>query len=132
MTPPPRQRHKLRTGLRAVGALGMLLAAANVAWNVWHNFDQGREALAETARRQAANISRQIGYEVMGAQVVLERFLAELRAHGPTGSRCSDVAALSLSNMKGYLNIGLVGPDGYIICSGVAVSGRLYVGDRPY
>ncbi|MEX2648394.1 MAG: ATP-binding protein [Alphaproteobacteria bacterium] len=125
-------RHTLRNGLRAVGAIGVLLAVTNFGWHVWLDVEHGREAIQQAAQRLATNTSARIGYEVNGAEALLARFLGEIRRPDRAENDCSKIAARMMREATGYLNLGFVDADGYVVCSAVETQGRVFVGDRPY
>ena len=48
------------------------------------------------------------------------------------GTACNGLFADLLTQFPLYANLGVIGPDGYVTCSGVATSGQVYLGDRAY
>jgi predicted ester cyclase len=108
-----------------IPAVGLLLITAH---------DQREDAVdtATAEARRIVNLATADQSRQIESTRQLLTVLARLPETGTGGEGCGILLADLLTQFPGYANIGVVGSDGMLDCSGVPASGPVYLGDRPW
>ncbi|MDR7419798.1 MAG: HD domain-containing phosphohydrolase [Armatimonadota bacterium] len=121
-------------GLRVRVLLVVLLAAAPVMGLLTYAYLDARRAAARTVEESAHRLARLAALEherlIAGTRYLLFALANEVRYRG------ADVCVPFFAGLKEryayYANVGVVGLDGRVVCSGIPTRGPVHLGDRSY
>jgi steroid delta-isomerase-like uncharacterized protein len=112
--------------LAVLPALGLLLYSAN---------EQRQQAVAEAqddALRLARLASTNQEHLIDGTRQLLVVLARLPEVNGGDAASCRSLLAALLARYSLYANLGVIAPDGALVCSAVPTQGRVNLGDRPY
>lgn len=120
--------------LRLLGLVVLVL----VPWLVlvlYTQADERKAAIASVngdARRLIRVVASSQTAQIESARQVLTAFVRLPQLHTPDSAACNAFLAEMLRAYPMYLNLGLAGPDGNILCSALPLVSTVNIADRPY
>lgn len=130
----PMRRRFFSLRLRLVGLVVLVL----VPWLVlvlYTQADEQKAAIASVngdAMRLIRIVTSNQNAQIESARQVLTAFVRLPQLHTRDAAACNALLAEMLGAYPMYLNLGLAGPDGTIICSALPLLSRVNIADRPY
>jgi len=122
----------LRSRLLLLVVLALLPAAAAIIDSAFEQHRVAKADAQEDARRLVRLAARAHASVINEGRLLLSTLVQVYQIRGANASICKDVLPRLLAQNKQFANIGIIRPDGQVVCSGVPFKGGLNVADRSY
>src|SRR5574342_1145473 len=124
------------SGLRVRLLLLVLLAVVPALGLTLYTNLEERQLRKAQVQEYALRLSRIVSADherlIEGARQLLVTLTRLPAVRDPNRAACNALFADLLTQQSSYANLGVIDADGNIFCSGLPITGQVYVGDRSY